>query len=193
MGIPAFLWLWIIGVVPLTYFIQKVHKMTQATNQKLSITAALGSSDIASGVMGCMLKTENHVNSCGIDLTLLELIRYRVSLINGCAYCIDMHFKEALAAGETAQRMTSLSIWREAPYYTDKERVVLNWAEALTDLPHAGLTHEENRLVEATKALKDYFSAKEISELTLVVIQINAWNRLAKTFDFGVGSFQVTN
>ncbi|WP_299808432.1 carboxymuconolactone decarboxylase family protein [uncultured Shewanella sp.] len=167
--------------------------MTQSTNQHLSITAPLESAEIASGVMSCMLKTENYVNSCGIEHALLELIRYRVSLINGCAYCIDMHFKEALAAGETAQRMASLSIWREAPYYTQKERVVLNWAEALTDLPHAGVTHEETRLLEATIALKDYFSSKEISELTLAVIQINAWNRLAKTFDFGVGSFEVSN
>lgn len=166
--------------------------MTQATNQSLSITAALESSQISSSVMACMLKTESHVNSCGIDHTLLELIRYRVSLMNGCAFCIDMHFKEALAAGETAQRMSALSIWREAPFYTDKERVVLNWAEALTDLPHAGVTHEENRLVKATYGLKAYFSAQEISELTLAVIQINAWNRLAKTFDFGVGSFEVS-
>ncbi|ABZ77824.1 alkylhydroperoxidase like protein, AhpD family [Shewanella halifaxensis HAW-EB4] len=166
--------------------------MTQSTNQTLSITAALESAEISSGVMNCMLKTEHYVNNCGIEHTLLELIRYRVSLINGCAYCIDMHFKESLAAGETAQRLTSLSIWREAPYYTDRERAVLNWAEALTDLPHAGVTHEQTRLVDATRGLKAYFSDKEISELTLVVIQINAWNRLAKTFDFGVGSFEVT-
>ncbi|ABV88512.1 carboxymuconolactone decarboxylase family protein [Shewanella pealeana] len=167
--------------------------MTQATKQHLSITSALESSDISSRVMACMLKTENHVNNSGLDHTLLELIRYRVSLINGCAYCIDMHFKEALAAGETAQRMASLSIWREAPYYTQKERVVLNWAEALTDLPHVGVTHDETRLQQATTALSSYFSSQEISELTLAVIQINAWNRLAKTFDFGVGSFEVSN
>lgn len=167
--------------------------MTQVTNQHLSISAALESSEISSSVMACMLKTENYVNSCGIEHALLELIRYRVSLINGCAYCIDMHFKEALAAGETAQRMASLSIWREAPYYTDKERVVLNWAEAITDLPHAGVTHDEARLLQATTALSRYFSSKEISELTLAVIQINAWNRLAKTFDFGVGSFEVSS
>ncbi|MCL1049390.1 carboxymuconolactone decarboxylase family protein [Shewanella abyssi] len=167
--------------------------MTQSIKQNLSITAPLSSAQISSSVMACMLKTENHVNNSGIEHALLELIRYRVSLINGCAYCIDMHFKEALAAGETAQRMTSLSIWREAPYYTDKERVLLNWTEALTDLPHGGVTHEESRLREATLALKAYFSDKEVSELTLAVIQINAWNRLAKTFDFGVGSFEVAN
>ncbi|GIU04849.1 MULTISPECIES: carboxymuconolactone decarboxylase family protein [unclassified Shewanella] len=164
--------------------------MTQTTNPNLSITASLKGEQLASGVMACMLKTENYVNSCGLEHNLLELIRYRVSLINGCAYCIDMHFKEALAAGETAQRMASLSIWREAPYYTDKERVVLHWAEALTNLPLASVGHEENRLVNATDALKQYFSNKQISELTLAVIQINAWNRLAKTFDFGVGSFK---
>ncbi|MGS0682091.1 carboxymuconolactone decarboxylase family protein [Shewanella sp. 125m-7] len=167
--------------------------MTQSTNQRLSITAALDSAEISSGVMSCMLKTERYVNNCSIEHTLLGLIRYRVSLINGCAYCIDMHFKEGLAAGETAQRLTSLTIWRETPYFTDRERALLNWTEALTDLPHAGVTHEETRLVDATSSLKAYFSDKEISELTLVVIQVNAWNRLAKTFDFGVGSFEVSN
>ena len=165
--------------------------MTQTTKHNLTITAALEASQLDSGVMGCMLNTENYVNSCGLEHRLLELIRYRVSLLNGCAYCIDMHFKEALAAGETAQRMVSLSIWREAPYYTDKERVVLHWAEALTNLSQVSTTHDESRLVEATSALTQYFSDKQISVLTLATIQINAWNRLAKTFNFGVGSFEV--
>jgi AhpD family alkylhydroperoxidase len=108
----------------------------------------------------------------GLDEKLLHLIELRASQINGCAYCIDMHSKDARAAGDTEQRLYGLSAWREAPYYTDRERAALEWTEAVTLVSSTGVPDS------AYEAVRAQFSEKEIAFLTLAVSMINTWNRL---------------
>jgi AhpD family alkylhydroperoxidase len=108
----------------------------------------------------------------GLDEKLLHLIELRASQINGCAYCIDMHSKDARAAGDTEQRLYGLSAWREAPYYTDRERAALEWTEAVTLVSSTGVPDS------AYEAVCAQFSEKEIAFLTLAVSMINTWNRL---------------
>ena len=119
---------------------------------------------------------EAYVRGCGLDRALLELVKTRASQINGCAFCIDMHTKDARAAGESEQRLYALSAWREAPFYSERERAALAWTEAVTRLadgPVPDALYEE---------LRRHFSEKEAVDLTLAVIAINSWNRLVATF-----------
>ncbi|MBA2781083.1 carboxymuconolactone decarboxylase family protein [Billgrantia kenyensis] len=115
---------------------------------------------------------------------LLALVYTRVSQINGCAYCIDMHTKDARKAGETEQRLYALSAWRETPFYTPRERAALAWAEANTLIAGNGI---DEALHEATR---EHFSEKGMTDLTLAVCAINAWNRLAISFAAEAGSYQ---
>jgi AhpD family alkylhydroperoxidase len=131
-----------------------------------------------------LMALENYVRRSGIEPTLLELIKTRVSQINGCGYCIDMHTKDARAAGETEQRLHLLSVWREAPCYSDRERAALAWAETVTLLPGNDVSDE---LYAATQ---NHFSDEELTNLTFAVITINAWNRLAVPFRSPVGTYQ---
>ncbi|MEY8760701.1 carboxymuconolactone decarboxylase family protein [Chryseobacterium tongliaoense] len=117
-----------------------------------------------------------------IDRKLMELIDFRISQINQCAYCLDMHSKELRAMGETEQRLYGLSAWRETPYYTDRERAALEWAEAVNSL-HVPDTAYENA--------KKQFSEEEIIDLTLVVNAINVWNRFNIAFQQVPGDYQV--
>lgn len=131
-----------------------------------------------------MLELEKYVHSSGLERTLFELVKTRASQINGCAYCLDMHTKDARKAGETEQRLYALSAWREAPFYTDRERAALAWTEALTlisenDVPDA--------LYEATRK---HFDEKEIVALTMAIVAINGWNRLAIGFRTVPGSYE---
>ena len=103
---------------------------------------------------------------------LVDLVYLRVSLVNGCAYCVDMHSKDLRAAGETEQRVYSLSVWRETPYYSERERAALAWAEAVTTL---GEGHIGDEVYETARR---FFSPQELVELTLAVATINAWNRI---------------
>lgn len=117
-----------------------------------------------------------------IDDKLKELIHFRVSQINRCAYCLDMHYKDARAHGETEQRLYSLSAWREAPYYTDRERAALAWAEAVT-----GVNIPDEVYAEAKKQ----FSDEELIDLTVMVTTTNTWNRINVAFPNAVGTYQV--
>lgn len=135
-------------------------------------------------LMGAMMAVENYVNRNGFDIKLLELMRLRVAQINGCAYCIDMHFKEGLHHDEKLERLYSLPAWRDAPFYTPKERAVLAWAEAVT-LPAA-----EGDLDALYQALLDHFNQEQVANLTIAVVQINSWTRLAKTFGFEAGHYR---
>lgn len=119
-----------------------------------------------------------------LTLPLLELVKLRVSQLNGCAYCLDMHAKDARVAGETEQRLYVLSAWRETAFYSPAERAALAWAEALTTLAQQ---HPDPSLVQE---LKVHFSDKEIADLTLAVTQINSWNRFAVGLGAWVGSYQ---
>jgi AhpD family alkylhydroperoxidase len=120
-----------------------------------------------------MYALENYLAQSGLEHGLIHLMKMRASQINGCAYCIDMHSKDARAFGETEQRLYELDAWRETPFYTDKERAALAWTEAITLVSE---THVPDSVYEEVRT---YFNEKEIVDLTLVVTTINAWNRLA--------------
>jgi len=125
------------------------------------------------GVYEAMLAIEKYLHQSGLDPKLRHLIEVRASQINGCAYCIDMHWKDARALGETEQRLYGLDAWEESPYYTERERAVLAWTEAVTNVRDG---HVRDEVFEE---LKKYFNEREIADLTLAVGQINVWNRLA--------------
>ena len=126
---------------------------------------------------------QSHVDDSGLDHALLELVKTRASQLNSCAYCIDMHTKDARAAGESEQRLYGLSAWREAPYYSERERAALAWTEAVTHI-HGDIGDE---LFEPLRA---HFSDKEVVDLTLAVIAINSWNRMAVSFRTLPGSYK---
>jgi AhpD family alkylhydroperoxidase len=119
-----------------------------------------------------------------IDHTLFELVKIRASQINGCAYCLDMHTKDARLAGETEQRIYGLSAWREAPFYTEKERAALEWTEAVTELTKGHVPDEVYQRVSA------HFTDDELVALTFGVVVINGWNRLAVPFRAPAGTYQ---
>lgn len=141
--------------------------------------------ELPEGLYGTMKEVENYIDNCGFALRFLELIRYRVSLINHCAYCLDMHFKEAIHHGEQPHRLYSLAAWRETPYFSEKEALALELAERLTELPGS---HVEDELYER---LQQHFSKEEIGNLTLAVAHINSWNRLTQCFRPEPGKYQV--
>lgn len=127
----------------------------------------------ARGAYEAMLGLEKYLHQCGLEQPLLDLIKLRVSQINGCAYCLDMHWKDLRANGETEQRLYGLDAWEESPYYSDRERAALAWAESVTKVRE---THVPD---EVYAKAKKQFSDKELADLTLAVATINAWNRLA--------------
>lgn len=151
--------------------------------------------NIAPGAYKAMLSLETYLRGCGLDKSLLHMVKLRASQINGCAYCIDMHWKDARAAGETEQRLYGLDAWREAPYYTDRERAALAWTEALTSItePSAGsdgsihASHVPDSIYDAVRA---HFSEKELADLTWVIAAINAWNRIAIAFRAEAGTYR---
>lgn len=120
-----------------------------------------------------LLALEHYLNECGLEHELMHLMKMRASQINGCAYCLDMHSKDARALGETEQRLYELDAWRETPFYTDRERAALAWTEAVTLVSQ---THVPDSVYEE---VRKQFNEKEIVDLTLAVTAINAWNRLA--------------
>jgi len=131
-----------------------------------------------------MLGLEHHLKTCGLEPNLVHLVKLRVSQMNGCAYCIDMHWKDLRAGGESEQKLYELDAWREAPFYTDRERAALAWAEGLTNL-HDG--HVPDALYEAARR---HFDERELADLTLAVATINAWNRFAIAFRSPAGTYQ---
>ena len=124
------------------------------------------------GVVQAMLGLEKQVRKAGLDSKLLDLVRMRASQINRCAYCLDMHSKDARAAGETEQRLYSLDAWRETPYYSERERAALEWTEALTLVAATGVPDDVYDRVRAQ------FSENELTHLSLAIVAINGWNRL---------------
>ena len=131
-----------------------------------------------------MMGLQNYVHNSGLEPSLQLLVKMRASQINGCGYCIDMHSKDARAAGETEQRLYLLDAWREAPFYTERERAALEWTEALTLI---GDGHVPDEVFAAARA---QFSEAELVDLTLAVIAINCWNRLSIAFRAEVGSYR---
>ncbi|SDW98972.1 MULTISPECIES: carboxymuconolactone decarboxylase family protein [unclassified Pseudomonas] len=123
-----------------------------------------------------MLALENAVSKLGLEKSLLELVKLRSSQINGCAFCIDMHTADARKDGETERRLYAVTAWREAPFFTGRERAALAWTEALTRLSDTHAPDADYAL------LSEYFSPKEMVDLTLAINAINGWNRLAVGF-----------
>jgi AhpD family alkylhydroperoxidase len=127
---------------------------------------------------------EQYVRQCGLEHSLLALVKLRASYMNGCAYCIDMHTKDARIEGETEQRLYAVPVWRETPFFSPRERAALAWTEAVTAMGHEGVPDE------LYAEVREHFSEVEVVNLTMAVIAINSWNRLAVSFRTEVGSYQ---
>ena len=141
-------------------------------------------SKVAPGGYRAMSGLEKAVRESGLEPSLLDLIKLRASQINGCAYCLDMHWKDARARGESEQRLYSLDAWRETSYYTERERAALTWTEAVTQITG---NHVPDELYEQ---VRPHFSEEELVNLTLAVVAINGWNRLAISFRIEPGTYQ---
>jgi AhpD family alkylhydroperoxidase len=141
--------------------------------------------EVSPQLMNVLMQTEKYIKKSGISIQLMELVKYRVSQINGCAYCLDMHHKEAIHHGESELRLHALPAWRECPYYSDKERVALDLAETLTLISKHVVTDNQYETLSAQ------FSKQEITDLTLLINQINLWNRFMKVFATTPGNYQV--
>ena len=131
-----------------------------------------------------MFGLERYARHSGLEPALLELIKMRASQINGCAFCLDMHSKDARAAGETERRLYALNAWRETPFFNERERAALSWTEAVTRVSE---THVPDEIYES---VRQHFSEKELVDLTLAIVAINGWNRLAISFRTVPGSYQ---
>jgi AhpD family alkylhydroperoxidase len=139
---------------------------------------------VSPDVLKRLMPVEHYVHNSGLEASLLELVKMRASQINGCAYCIDMHSKDARAHGETEQRLYALDAWRETPFYTDRERAALAWTEAVTLITKGHVADE------VFDTVRQHFSEEELVNLTLAVTMINTWNRLSIAFRVVPGSYQ---
>lgn len=133
-----------------------------------------------------MYGLEQYVRNSGLDKRIVELVKTRCSQMNGCAYCIDMHTKDARAEGETEQRLYALSAWRETPFFTDRERAALEWAEALT------LVADNHMPDELYRRVREHLSEEEVAKVSMAVVAINGWNRLAIASRVVPGTYQRT-
>jgi AhpD family alkylhydroperoxidase len=132
-----------------------------------------------------MAGLERYVHQTGLDRELLELVKLRASLINGCAYCADMHTKVARSHGETEQRLYAISLWRDTPFYSERERAALAWTEAVT------LVSADHVPTDVYEFARQQFTEKELVDLTMAIVAINGWNRLAIAFRTVPGTFQL--
>lgn len=138
----------------------------------------------APGAYKAMSGLEQYLHTCGLEESLLHLIKLRVSQINGCAFCLDMHWKDLRTIGESEQRLYSLDAWRECPWYSDRERAALAWAEAVTLVTNG---HVPDALYQQTRS---HFNEKELTDLTLAITTINAWNRISIASRTPPGTYQ---
>ena len=134
--------------------------------------------EAAPGAMDAMMAVEQYINASGLEPSLIELVKMRASQINGCAFCLDMHSKDARRRGETEQRLYLLNAWREAHVFSPRERAALAWTEALTKVSDS---HAPDSVFEEATA---QFSDEELTNLTLLICQINSWNRFAIGFRY---------
>ncbi len=139
---------------------------------------------VSPGGYKALMSLEGYLRESGLDKQLLHMVKLRASQINGCAYCIDMHWKDARAAGDSEQRLYGLDAWRESPYYTDRERAALEWTEALTNITDG---HAADGVYDAVRS---HFSEKELVDLTWAIAGINAWNRVAIGFRNEAGKYK---
>jgi AhpD family alkylhydroperoxidase len=139
---------------------------------------------VAPGTYAAMDALDQYLQGCDLERSLVVLVQLRASQVNGCAYCLDMHWKELCALGEPEQRLYSLPAWRECPYYTDRERAALAWTEAVT------LIAPDHVPDAVYRDVQPHFSEKELADLTLAVAAINAWNRLSIAGRLVPGTYQ---
>ena len=132
---------------------------------------------------GAMMNLEQYIRNAGLGITLLHLIKTRASQLNGCAFCIDMHTREARTSGESEERLYMLNAWRESSLYTDRERAALAWTEAITNIQDGHASDE------VYKTVSYHFEGKSLANLTLAIITINGWNRLAISFRMQPGIY----
>jgi AhpD family alkylhydroperoxidase len=156
----------------------RIGKTEESMKPRLNIGTA------AAGAYQAMLGLEKYIHESSIEPKLAHLLKMRASQINGCAYCLDMHSKDARALGETEQRLYGLDAWREAPYYSDRERAALEWIEALT------LVTEGHVPDEVYARVREKFSERELVDLSMIAVAINGWNRLAIAFRSEAGTYQ---
>jgi AhpD family alkylhydroperoxidase len=131
-----------------------------------------------------MLGLQKYVDNSALEHSLVELVKMRASQINGCVYCLDMHSKDARAAGETEQRLYLLDAWREAPFYSERERAALEWTEAVTRVS------EDHVPDDVFGSVRAHFSEDELIDLTMAAVAINSWNRVCISFRVDVGRYQ---
>jgi len=135
----------------------------------------------APGAFKAMVGLESYVRSCGIEPSLIELVKLRVSQINDCAYCIDNHSKRLLSSGESLERLAQLKAWRDASCFSEREKAALAWAEAVTQIS------EMHQAESLDAGVQKYFTGKELIDLTLAIVAINGWNRLNIAFHIPPG------
>jgi len=154
------------------------------SNKLKTMKERINYSEVAPGALKAMRELEKYVAASRLERSLCELVKTRASQINGCAYCLDMHTKDARVAGETEQRLYALNAWRETPFYTDRERAALEWTEALT------LISENDVADNLYDSVRKHFDEKEMVELTMAIVAINGWNRLAIGFRTVPGTYK---
>ena len=140
--------------------------------------------NVSPAALQAQLGVETFVRRSGLEHALLHLVKVRASVMNGCAYCVDMHTKDARKAGETEQRLYAVPVWRETPFFTARERAALAWTESLTDLPRTGAP--DDVFAEVAR----HFTEEELVALTMAIVSINGWNRIAVGFRNPVGTYQ---
>jgi AhpD family alkylhydroperoxidase len=139
---------------------------------------------VAPEAMRALAAVERYARGSKLEPALLELVRLRSSMINGCAYCVDMHTKDARAAGESEQRLYAVSVWREAPFFSPRERAALAWTDAVTEI---SVDHAPD---EVYRIAREQFNEKELVDLTMAIIAINSWNRLSVSFRTLAGTYE---
>jgi AhpD family alkylhydroperoxidase len=162
----------------------ETHSEDIARVAKTTQSARIDVTKVAPEAYQAMAGLDKYIRQSGLEPSLLNLVLMRASQINGCAYCIDMHSKDARAAGETEQRLYELDAWRDTPFYTDRERAALAWTEAVTLVSQS---HVPDQVYEHARK---HFSEKELVDLTLAVVEINAWNRIAISLRAVPGTYQ---
>jgi AhpD family alkylhydroperoxidase len=148
------------------------------------VNSRIDPSKVPAGAVHAMLGLEKYLGQTSLPKSLLDLVRLRASQINGCAFCIDMHWKDLRAAGENEQRLYGLDAWAESPYYEDRERAALAWTEAVTRVADG---HVPDAVFEEARR---FFSEAELANLTLCIVAINGWNRLNIAFRTPAGTYQ---
>jgi AhpD family alkylhydroperoxidase len=157
--------------------------MSSTDSPRVAQSARVNYARVAPEAFRAQRGLENYIHDSGLEPALMDLVKLRASYMNGCAYCVDMHTKDARLAGETEQRLYAIPIWRETPFFTARERAALAWTEAVTEISKGGVSDELFALA------REHFTEKELVDLTMVVVTINGWNRLSITFQTPVGSY----